>query len=278
MVTKILVPTDFSPLSDNAVKYAGELCKQISAQMVLLHVLQINSTDLQMSVTYADEMMLEQQKMAQTKLDTAKAFVRHNYAVSVEGVSVFGAIAEEIANYAAENNVELVIMSTHGMTSFLDRIFGTNTSATIQRIKTPLLIIPQESNYKEIRKVAIATDYSSSEMGYINFVHTLTHNLPVDFHFLHINNPDLNPEDAKIDKELDSFVPNLSFHEIVADDILNSVKSFVETNHIDLLIATHHDRSFLSELFHTSITKELSHITNLPLLVFHDQDVKPKSH
>lgn len=271
MISKVLVPTDFSPLADNAIKYAGELCKHTNAQMILLHVLQINSADLQMPATYADEMMTEQQELANTKLDTAKAFIRHNYGISVDSITIFGAIAEEIANYAQENNVDAVVMSTHGMTSFLDRIFGTNTSATIQKIKTPLLVIPQETSFKAVKNVAIATDYSGSEISYLNFVHSMTHNVPVNFHFLHVNNPDLVPENAITDKELETYAPNLFFHEITGDDVIKSVKTFVESHQIDMMIVTHHERSFLSELFHTSIAKELSHITNIPMLVFHDQ-------
>lgn len=269
MLSKVLVPTDFSPLADNAVKYAGELCKHTNAQLVLLHVLQINSADLQMPATYADEMMAEQQRIAQTKLDTSKAFIRHHYGISVEGVTSFGAISEEIADYADQNEIDLVVMSTHGMTSFLDRIFGTNTSSTIQQMKKPLLVIPNGVTFNPAHKVAIATDYSTSEIEYINFVHTMTHNVPVDFHFLHVNNPDLSQTESQIDKELENFAPNMTFHEVTGDDIIKTVKTFVTSHQIDLLIVTHHERSFLSELFHTSIAKELSHITHLPMLVFH---------
>ncbi len=271
MINKILVPTDFSPLADNALKYAGELCKHTKAELVLLHVLQINSTDLQMPAAFADEIMTEQQKVAQTKLDTAKAFVRHTYGVSVEGVCTFGAVAEEIADYATQNSIDLVVMSTHGITNFLDRILGTNTSTTILRIQTPLLVIPKEVSYKEIQKVVVATDYSGSEMEYLNFVHNMTQNMPVAFHFLHVNSLDTKPNKSEIDEELTAFSPNIHFHEVLGADVVKSVKAYIDTNHIDLLALRHHERSFFSELFHTSIAKELSHITNLPMLVFHDK-------
>ncbi len=149
-ISKILVPTDFSEGSEEAAIFATELAKTFGAKIRLLHVIGLNTIHM-----YGDAMFWTGPEFEGKVKDSAKAemdkFVTklrfdEKPEVSLELFS--GAIAQRITADAAENKIDLVVMSTHGRTG-LDRIFlGSVTERVLRTSPCPVLILPKETKKK----------------------------------------------------------------------------------------------------------------------------------
>jgi nucleotide-binding universal stress UspA family protein len=140
IVTHVLLPTDFSPSSAPAFRYAVEWAKAFEAQLTLLHVHSLQP-GLDIDVGIAQQFVDEQRKVAQQQLETLLAEARqHVPNASMELLA--GLPSEFICQVAREKKCDLIVMGTHGWTGFNRVLFGSVAERVIQRAPCPVLSIP----------------------------------------------------------------------------------------------------------------------------------------
>ena len=66
--------------------------------------------------------------------------------VAAWGVVVWGVAADEIVDYAGKNQVDLIIMSTHGRSGVSRWAFGSVADKVMRRSPVPVLVIPPDSS------------------------------------------------------------------------------------------------------------------------------------
>ena len=91
--------------------------------------------------------------------------IQKNYGdLSCEYVCVQGFAVDEIARIAQNKGVDLICMGSQG-TSGLERVLlGSVTAKVIEKADCPVLAIPRDSKFKEIKKIAFSTDYHNSDL------------------------------------------------------------------------------------------------------------------
>jgi universal stress protein A len=142
-VKKILAPTDFSDLSIAGIRYALETARDASAEVLVYHVIDLGSTlpDSRASVgPYRD--MLENSRRV---LDR---FLAEHFADCIDLVEVrqaveLGAPYKNIVEKAAEEGVDMIVMSTHGRTGVDPFILGSVAEKVIARAPCPVLVVPR---------------------------------------------------------------------------------------------------------------------------------------
>jgi nucleotide-binding universal stress UspA family protein len=140
---KILVPLDGSEWAERALPYAGDIARTHDAELVLLTVYKRPMND------YADQMELA----SVTEISDQIRERAKNYMVSLrnqlraEGINVSyiivegGTPAETICDYAANEDVDLVVMSTHGRTGLARFLFGSVAHKVLQKVRVPVMLI-----------------------------------------------------------------------------------------------------------------------------------------
>jgi universal stress protein A len=148
---RILCPTDFSEPACRAIRVAGELAEAFSAELILLHVVgAIPALDTPTGMVgfdvsaYQKELTDSAEKSLQERLDkhipegvTARALVVH------------GEAAHEIVRTANEEDVDLIVVSTHGATGWRERIFGSVTEKVVRHAECPVLTVHRSTDAKE---------------------------------------------------------------------------------------------------------------------------------
>lgn len=133
---KILFPTDFSTLSDEALAHAATLAKEGQGELVIVHVeeppIAYGAGEMYYGVSEPDTKTLT--KM----LNDIKP---EDPAVRVRRRLIVGNPAEEIVNLAEEENVDLIVMSTHGRTGFKRFLMGSVAEAVVRNAKCPVLTL-----------------------------------------------------------------------------------------------------------------------------------------
>ena len=144
---KILVPTDFSEHSEHAAAYAVELARQYGANEIhCIHVSDIPADLLATSAYYMtgpSEQFVEQVREEGRKgLD---AFVKKNFKdVPVKAVFLEGRPFVEIIRYARENEIDLIVISTHGRSALKHALFGNVAEKVVRKAPCPVLVVKQE--------------------------------------------------------------------------------------------------------------------------------------
>src|SRR5262245_48940267 len=140
---RILVPTDFSKHSQNAIRYAAAFAEKFGAELHLLHVVQdlsvfvpdaINVTPL---VTPPVEQLLASVRTALDRLIKDQSLQRFN----VRTVAVEGAPFYEIIRYSKEQDIDLIIMGTHGHTGLVHVLMGSVAEKVVRKAPCPVLTV-----------------------------------------------------------------------------------------------------------------------------------------
>ena len=138
VMTRILVPTDFSPLSDQALACALTLAHRFGASLHLLHV--VNRPLL------AEGLAAEASMSSGTgiKLDMVEDARQRLLAVTPEGATAdvaFGYPATSIVEHASRSGVDLIVMGSHGRTGIAHVLLGGVAEAIVRTAPCPVLTL-----------------------------------------------------------------------------------------------------------------------------------------
>ena len=138
---KILVPFDGSGYSKKAYEKALEIAEKFESELIVMTVIQSKISDSAgMSLTRMEEIQDEEEDAASVMLkqleDKAKA---KNISFSIQIIHNPSS-SEGIVNYADGNNVDLVVMGSHGRTGFRKIVLGSVANGVVARAKCPVLI------------------------------------------------------------------------------------------------------------------------------------------
>jgi len=141
---RILVPTDFSDYSDEALKQALELAKQYHSKVYLLHVANpvtqctadycldvdtFKKAEESTMIKARDMMQQELQKFPESREIEIISDIREGEPVA------------EILKEQEEKGVDLIVMPSHGRSGLLKRLMGQIAEKVMEATKTPVLLV-----------------------------------------------------------------------------------------------------------------------------------------
>ena len=141
---RILHPTDFSELSLHALKYARELAETFSAQLYCLHVI---DESYQYWSAMGPEMapvtppVEDLTSMAQGQME--RFADEHLVGMKFAPISavVSGKPFAEIARYARENSIDLIVLATHGRGGLTHVLLGSTAEKVVRKAPCPVLTV-----------------------------------------------------------------------------------------------------------------------------------------
>jgi nucleotide-binding universal stress UspA family protein len=141
-ITRILVPVDFSAHSDRAVRYAARLAGQVGASVGLLHVVDDISYGV-LSEVYLPNMpdLIQELVNSASRRLTAIATDRFPPGADVQTAVVVGRPATAIADHAAGNGFDLVVMGTHGRTGLPHLFMGSVAERVVRTAECAVLTV-----------------------------------------------------------------------------------------------------------------------------------------
>jgi universal stress protein A len=156
---KILVPTDYSELSLAAMDYALSFAKMFGSRVYLLHtldtipVLAFHAVDLT-----TETVIYETERNAKNDL--------HLFAISKIGnvpdlieIVRKGIAEEEIVKFAKEEEIDLIVIATHGRSGLSHVLMGSVAEKVIQHSTVPVLAVKPEKTQKTVPSTTNAREH-----------------------------------------------------------------------------------------------------------------------
>jgi universal stress protein A len=143
---KILCPIDHSDCSKEALKYAVSFALKDKAKLYLLHVVDIRSFNESMdaiSNQIPDEETLKQLKLK--LLDCIPEEIRED--MDIEARVVQGIPFVEIISTAKENDIDMIVIGTHGRTGIVHMMMGSVSEKVVRKAHCPVLAV-RKSDHK----------------------------------------------------------------------------------------------------------------------------------
>ena len=141
---KILVPIDFSPMSKKAFQYAVRFAEQFGCEIVLLHVVEpmtaIAGTPLAVDIFAQPEEDTAAAKAELACLAATSRNHRHSFTSAVRT----GHAPNEITKGAKELDVDLIMIGTHGYTSWRHLCIGSTAERVVRTAPCPVLVVREK--------------------------------------------------------------------------------------------------------------------------------------
>jgi len=169
MYKKVLVPLDGSELAESVFPYVRELAARLDLDLVFLHV----CTSEERAFTTMYRAYIE--RMANMVKDQSEG-IRQKIGIQAEGKTVQaqgeltgGYPAEEIIRYANENEVDFIIMATHGYSGIKRLVMGSVADKVLRGSKIPIWLIrpriPEELIYGKWSSRTVLVPLDGSELS-----------------------------------------------------------------------------------------------------------------
>lgn len=140
-IKKILCAVDFAEMTPKIVSYADTLAGKLNADVHVIYVVQ--RLDHYSSFNVAPPSLKDVQdgvlKEAENKID---ALTRDQFSTDrVTAKVLSGHPDEEILKYAEDENIDLIVMGTHGRKGVDRLLFGSIAEKVVKTSKTPVMTI-----------------------------------------------------------------------------------------------------------------------------------------
>src|SRR6266568_4969633 len=140
---RFLVPIDFSEYANQALEYAINLAGKLEARLTLLHVIQplpLGGVDMGVTLPYTYIQDLEAEIA-----NSMQAYLERVTAAGLEGeiAVVHGVPFQEILETAKTQQVDLIVMGTHGRTGLQHVLMGSVAEKVVRLAPCPVLVVRQ---------------------------------------------------------------------------------------------------------------------------------------
>lgn len=276
---KILVPVDFYNTSFSAFQYALKFSELFpNSEITLLHVINgsFNTNELMIS------------DFSTTRIDAA--LLRLTYFVeeypkelglaisdkACKKVVQFGLPGFTIAEYAKQNNFDIVIMGTRDKHSLFDKVLGSASMITVKTTKCPVMLIHEGVTFNTPQKIVFGFDTDSEIDGALAEFTKLNKVMKAYTDFVHVNENSMGKQThltEKINQVLfkegeDDFL--FKIKKIPGDNPLQGLREYCDEVSADILIITHKKEALFKSLFSKKHTIKIAQGFNLPVIVFHE--------
>jgi len=272
----ILLPTDFSKNSINAVHYAMKLLENERCEFYIINIQTASSF-------ISDDLMTMSSSATiyQTLIGTAKKSIKNlihiieteykNEKHKFNSIVDYDNFIDAINQVSASKSIDLIIMGTKGATGAQKVIFGSNTVRIMQRCETPVLAIPDGCSFTNMDKIVFTSNYSkicdAKELKPLLDI-TKLYNSKIDV--LHLLEGQGLTKDQETNKTfLDSCLSEVDheFMELESTNIFKTVQDYIITNDMKMLSMISKKHSFLERFFARHLVETFAFKIDIPFLV-----------
>jgi nucleotide-binding universal stress UspA family protein len=212
---RILVATDFSEISERALEYAKAIAKAENSQLLLVHVSPPVNYLTPPEAEWVDES--EIRKAQEERLEQSGAALRSE-GYRARAVSLSGALCDELLLAVKQNEVDLIVLGTHGRKGYDRLLLGSNAENILRHAHCPVLLVgpvTQAPNGKtwNLREVLCATTLDPHSAHVAAFAHKLAaqHGAKlILFHAQNLHCPDMDWD--SFEKAFHHYVPQAPAH------------------------------------------------------------------
>ena len=147
----LLVPVDLSDASQPVLQKAAELAPQLSARVILLHIVEPVATYVPvgatMDVIAAAPPPAETTESLSAPDSRFKALAEPLEAagINVEPVTLIGLAVDDILEQAAKHHADYIMLGSHGHGALYHLFSGSVVTGILKRAKCPVIVVPSRS-------------------------------------------------------------------------------------------------------------------------------------
>jgi nucleotide-binding universal stress UspA family protein len=273
---KILLPTDFSEVANNAFVHALELANKLDAELFLLHTYELPIVDNQFFPanyqTIFDSLELSKFEKFKEILPELHAIAEKRKLghVYFSHIIMDGDLVYNMKECIKKEGIDFVVMGTSGASGWKEIFIGTNTGEVISSVTVPVLSVPEKAKYTFIKNIAFTTRFREKDKESLKKTIEIAKLTNSMVKCLYVKTEDSDVVDTQIAQWENEFKDEpVQFFIIPNDDVKATILDFISGQEIDVLTMVTHKRNFFVALFETSFSEKMSYYSDIPVLVLH---------
>ncbi|GAK94702.1 putative universal stress protein UspA [Nonlabens ulvanivorans] len=275
---KILLPTDFSAASINAIEYAVQLFKNEDCNFYVLNTYE--PVALYTSTTYGNDPGLDleigelfkkkSKEKVQKVIDEVSSKFNDSHHV-YKGISTFNMLSLEINELVEDYGIDLIIMGTNGASGLKEVFIGSQTMHVIKNANIPVIGVPQGYPYKQPKDILFMTNYMTDEhhTGMTLLEDICSKNISRLIFLNAYEGDNLTANQVKNMETLDHFFKHDAHLTQIAKgmDVIEAMEDFQSRHGIDLLVLVHNKHNFFENLLFKPVVKKVVHHSDVPFFI-----------
>ena len=208
----ILVPTDFSPMANNALDFAVQIVRKSGAKIILLNVIEgvrnyAFNTMGEVENSLGEDEFIIRKLIDQTQENLTKFAEQHQYdGVEFSTMIEMGGAYASISKVISENNTSLIVMGTKGSSGLEEVLIGSNTEKVVRYASCPVITIKEKVDLNDIKNIVFATNLMEDQSELIEPLKELQGVTNATLHLLKVNTPNHFHTERQVREEFKKFI------------------------------------------------------------------------
>lgn len=271
----ILLPTDFSDNSRNAIEYALNFFKGQVCSFFFLNVQKISefTTDkifaASGNTSLFDAIFKDNKQKLQDLVDEFE--LQYGCAAySFKSLVDYDVLTDAINQVIETKEIDLIVMGSNGATGAKEIIFGSNTLSVIRKVDSPLLVVPEDYGFNTIKSVLFTIHQQEKiDLTKLSPLLDIIKRHKTSLKILEID------EKKNISESIQGDIKKLFTNVTVESHSLKgiptpiAVDAFVQLIDVELHATFIERKSFLERFIFGSETSKINYETRIPLLILH---------
>lgn len=264
---KILVPTDFSEISEYGLQAARDIALRTEAEIFLVNYIEpavendfSASGDVStLANIEAEAFIIELTKRNSQRIhDLAQKYQRDG--TTIKPVIEVDYFEDAMDQFIKEKGIDLVVMGTSGERSYDELVFGNHTERIIRVSLAPTLSVRDYARKFEPKSIVLALDLVNEGQAGLAYINKFAGYFDAEVHLLHVTK-NKNAE-AEALKKLEEKARQAGFNRytvnvVISKDKKNEIETFAADKRADMIGVFTRGRPAVASLFFGSLTQEL---------------------
>lgn len=272
-MTKILVPTDFSPTAETAFHFAVKIAAKTNSEIVIYHVYTPLENPYIDTAEKRDAYNFEMAAKLKQSLEDLKLSVQENYSeVQISTALGRSPIIDSILDYAENNGFDMIIMGTQGASGIKKVIIGSQAARIIEDAEVPVLLVPENFIGDIPQKIVFATTCNVKDHDALATVLKWVAPLHPKLSIVHICEDETVNDHATL-KDYESVISewvdinDVTFKRLSSSYAVETMEQLETSLPYDMLAMIRRKKTFFGRIFLKSLSKDMAYLTKYPLLV-----------
>lgn len=277
----ILLPTDFSKNSWNAIFTAVKLYADIECRFYTLHTYEPKTQNLAgfKSSYRAGEVYQSLSEAATKELENVKTYLDTNHKNQKHGfetLAIAGDLVETIRDLIPKYDIDTVIMGTKGATGAKEIFMGSNAVKVLKHIKNAtVIVVPKSYDFQKLGTLVFPTEYTHFfPKNVLRPIMQLVDLWKPEVKIFHVAQQfklsKLQEANKKILGKRFKGHPTTFHRVVIKTTVADAIRQFTEEQRADLVVLTNYSHDFFEKLTQEPVVKKVGFKTKVPLMVLPD--------
>ena len=268
---KIIVATDYSESASNAVQYGVSLANQFGSLVSLVSAVEEPYSAAAGALVDIKDHIREEAMETMGKVREQVAPQLRNGA-TIDTHTVDGDPGPTITRVAKAKGYDLIVMGTKGSTAARELFTGSVANSVIKNSKLPILAVPAETHFREIRRILLSVDERT--LAGPQVLKPLVDIARAYNAEIIVYHGDKDGDGKGYDTQLPTYLAGVNHRLKVRSgeqgEMSESIQQAVKLHDADMLCMIYHDHGFFGRLFNESTVSKVVFHSEVPLLVLQD--------